>query len=128
MTNDATTPIVDLDAILAKRQETVGSRDRFPAAAYGQTWWVMDPKLADDEWLDDLEDLSDEGAGPIELAEHYLGAEQWKKFKEAGGRASDVLAIIDQYMEYQAALDDDEGKAGRSSRSSTRAQRRRRRR
>lgn len=123
---NAVNPIVDLDAILAKRQEEVGSRDQFPAAAYGSTWWVMDPKLAPDEWLDELEDLRNEEAGTVDLAAHYLGPEQWEKFRAAGGRASDVLSIVEQYVEYQAALDGDSGKA--STNYSNRAQRRRKRR
>lgn len=126
--NDADTPIVDLDAILAKREEEVGSRDRWPASAYGRVWWLMDPKLADDDWLDELDAIVDDGGGPVDIAAHYLG-DQWEEFKKAGGRATDVLAMVEQYAEYQAALDgDDSGKARRSSTFSNRSQRRRRRR
>lgn len=129
---------INLDAILAKREEEVGSRDRFPFVFGGKTWWAMDPTLADDAWQDELHDLGmeeDEDGNLIEsddvdtvaIAEHYLGVDQWKKFVEAGGQSSYFLHALRIHAE-QSTGKDSEGRPTRRSRSSraTRRQSKRR--
>ncbi|EGD24652.1 hypothetical protein [Prescottella equi] len=137
---------IDFDAILAKRQEEVGSRDRFPLVFAGQTWWVMDPTLADDTWTEELRDLGyeqdedgnvieDDEGNPIELdsvdtvalVEHYLGTKQWEKFREAGGQSSYVLQALKIHLERQSDKDAD-GRPTQRSRSSRAIRRRSKRR
>lgn len=137
---------IDFDAILAKRKEEVGSPDRFPLVFAGQTWWVMDPTLADDDWTEDLRDLGyekDEDGNLIEdedgnlveldsvntiaLAEHYLGEKQYEKFAAAGGRSAYVLQALKIHLERQSDKDA-EGRPTQRSRSSRATRRRQKRR
>jgi hypothetical protein len=84
-------PSVDLDAILAQRAEATGGEfDTVAFRFHEQTWTCKHPLLADDEWkrgLDDLEDNED-------VAAYYLGAEQYERFCEAGGRAGFVILVL----------------------------------
>lgn len=129
---------IDFDAILAKREEEVGSRDQFPMVFAGQVWLVMDPTLADDDWRDELHDLGveeDENGDLIEsddvdlvlMAEHYLGAEQWEKFVAAGGQSAYVLQALKIHVGRQSDRDGD-GRPTQRSRSSRAIRRRSKRR
>lgn len=123
---------IDFDAILAKREEEVGSRDKFPFVFGGKTWWVVDPTLADDDWRDELQELGldedgDEDIDPVEIAEHYLGADQWEQFVAAGGRSAYVLQALKIHVERQTDTDA-EGRPTQRSRSSRAIRRRSKRR
>lgn len=104
MTN---TPI-DIDAMLAKREEEVGYKDRFPFIAAGKTWWAVDPTLAADEWLDELDELNDErddddaptGDYRDGLVDLYLG-DQAEAFRAAGGQSRHLNAALRIYLEQQ---------------------------
>ncbi|WP_458681953.1 hypothetical protein [Prescottella equi] len=129
---------IDFDAILAKREEEVGSRDRFPMVFAGQVWQIVDPTLADDEWRDELADIGVEededgnliepdDVDPVLIVEHYLGAEQWEKFVAAGGQSAYVLRALKIHVDRQTDKDAD-GRPTQRSRSSRAIRRRSKRR
>ncbi|MCY1656368.1 hypothetical protein OVA21_03920 [Dietzia sp. SL131] len=101
---------IDIDAMLAKREEVVGSADRFPFIALGETWWCIDPRLADDSLQYDLEDLRDDlDDGEIDSSEFrtalidlYLGDEQGEKFRATGGQMKHINAALEAYADTQA--------------------------
>ncbi|MFC7450553.1 hypothetical protein [Rhodococcus daqingensis] len=113
---------IDLDAILAKREEVTGSKDRFTFTFAGQTWSAIDPIVADDDWKDELAECESDP----DVAEHYLGTEQYEQFLAAGGRAGYLVLAVRQFME-EATAETDAGPT-RSSRSSARRQKRSKRR
>lgn len=96
---------IDIDAMLAKREEEIGSTDRFPFIARQGTWWAIDPSLASDEWQDQLDDLNaDKEDGAItaadyrqELIDLYLG-EKAEEFREAGGELKHLNAALEIYV------------------------------
>lgn len=118
---------IDIDAMLAKREEAIGSKDQFPFVALGETWWCIDPRLADDSLQDDVEDLRDDlDEGDItspefrsSLIDLYLGDEQGEKFREAGGQMKHINAALEVYADTQA------DPTRRSSRSTRRRAKRR---
>ncbi|MGW1680556.1 hypothetical protein [Saccharopolyspora sp. NPDC002376] len=110
---------IDMDAILAQREEKTGSADTFSFTFKGERWVAKDPVMADDAWKDDLADL----ATDVEVAEHYMGAEQYAKFIEAGGRNGVVLLAVAEHTKRMQAEDRD----GRPTRSSVSSARRRKR-
>jgi hypothetical protein len=115
---------IDLDAMLAKREEEVGSPDRFPFTFKGETWWGLDPILASDEWKDELREISnDEDVTPADVAEHYLGEEQWARFVAAGGSSGLWSQALSQYLDNQRSADES-GDPTRARRSFNRSQRR----
>ncbi|OZF41918.1 hypothetical protein [Rhodococcus sp. 14-2470-1a] len=115
---------IDLDAMLEKRQEEVGSVDRFPFTFKGIQWWGMDPILADDPWKDELREISrDEESTPADVAAHYMGEEQWEKFVEAGGSSGLWSQALSQYLDNQRAVDAS-GDPTQARRSFNRSQRR----
>lgn len=119
---------IDLDAMLEKRLEVVGSADKFPFTYKGETYWGTDPTLADDDWTDELRALSrDPEAGPVDVAAHYLGEEQWEKFSEAGGSANLWGQALQAYLEKQREVDAG-GHPTRAPSFSNRSQRRQKRR
>jgi hypothetical protein len=103
---------IDMDAILAQREEATGSADTFGFTFKGQRWTAKHPLLADDEWNETLQDLED----TVEVAEHYMGADQYAKFTEAGGYAGIVIFAVREEGKRMAAEVD--GRPTRSSRSS----------
>lgn len=105
---------INLDAILAKREESTGSKDNFTFEFAGKTWTAKDPIVADDEWKDELGELS----GDVEVAEHYLGFDQYDEFLAAGGRAGYVLLAVKEFM--RNAVDESEQGPTRRSTSSAR--------
>ncbi|MFI2216524.1 hypothetical protein ACH47B_06530 [Rhodococcus sp. NPDC019627] len=119
---------IDLDAMLAKREEAVGSRDQFPFGFAGRVWWSMDPTLADDDWTAELRAISeDPDTVPGDVTAHYLGEEQWAEFKAAGGSSSLWSQALNAYLERQQSLDD-AGNPTQGRRFSNRTQRRQKRR
>ena len=116
---------IDVDAMLAKREEVVGSKDRFPFVVFGETWWCLDPRLADDELQDELTDLRDDlDDGEIDsrefrtlLIDLYLGEEQGEKFRTAGGQVRHLNAALQAYADTAA---DPTRKSSRASRRQSR--------
>lgn len=109
---------INIDAILAKREEATGSKDTFTFQFKDRTWTAKDPIVADDEWKDELGELS----GDVDVAEHYLGFDQYDEFLEAGGRAGYVLLAVKEFMRNAV----DETEQGPTRRSTSSAQRRKR--
>lgn len=132
---DKQTEMIDVDAMLAKRAEEVGSVDKFPFMFKGnlpeaKQWWAVDPLVADDDWHDDLREISeDEDATLEDIAAHYLG-DQWDAFKEAGGHSGIWRLVFNDFqVKHQRSMGmDADGNPTRGRRSSNRAQRRQKRR
>ena len=124
---------IDLDAMLEKREEALGSRDRFPFVFKGETYWCVDPTLADDDWTAELKEISEElRSEDSELEDaavprHYLGDEAWEKFVAAGGSSNLWGHALNQYLDSQRAYDD-AGNPTQARRFSNRTQRRQKRR
>lgn len=110
---------IDLDAILAKREEVTGSKDTFSFTFAGKKWTAKDPIVADDEWKEDLADCE----GDIEVAEHYMGEDQYTAFVEAGGRAGLVLLAIGEFMKSQRDALSEERPTRRTTSSARRRKR-----
>ncbi|WP_370944005.1 hypothetical protein AB5J62_33530 [Amycolatopsis sp. cg5] len=110
---------IDMDAILAQREEATGSADTFSFTFKGQEWVCQDPITASDEWKDGLLDLDND----IEVAEYYLGEDQYAKFVKAGGRAGYVILAINQYMQ-QMRQENEEGRPTRRRTSSAKRRKR----
>ncbi|MGW1678498.1 hypothetical protein [Saccharopolyspora shandongensis] len=110
---------IDMDALLAQREEATGSADTFAFTFAGQRWFAKDPIMGDDEWKDELAELMTD----VDVAEHYLGAEQYEKFVAAGGRAGIVHLAIREYVKTQQA-EDSQGRPTRRSVSSAKRRKR----
>jgi hypothetical protein len=113
-------PSIDLDAVIAKRQEASGSIDTFTFTFAEREWTCKDPVTADDEWKSELEELQTDW----EVAQMYLGDKQYAEFLEAGGRAGYVTLAIRAYTERMASRDR-ENRPTRRSTSSRKATRKR---
>ncbi len=107
-----------MDAILAQREEATGSADTFGFVFKGERWTAKHPLLADDDWNDELQDMQE----TIDVAAHYMGAEQWDKFVAAGGFAGIVIFAVREEGKRMAGEVD-----GRPTRSSTSSAKRRKR-
>ncbi|WP_263251636.1 hypothetical protein [Saccharopolyspora rosea] len=112
-------PDIDMDALLAQREEATGSADTFAFTFAGQRWFAKDPIMADDDWKTELAEL----ASDVEVAEHYLGAEQYERFVEAGGRNGVVLLAV---REYTKRLQDEDAHGRPTPRSASSDKRRKR--
>ncbi|MFI0469297.1 hypothetical protein ACH347_34930 [Saccharopolyspora sp. 5N102] len=110
---------IDMDAILAQREEKTGSADEFAFTFKGEQWRAKCPIMADDEWKDELRELTSD----IDVAEHYLGVEQYERFVAAGGRAGVVVLAVREYMATQRA-EDSQGRPTQRSASSARRRKR----
>lgn len=110
---------IDMDAILAQREEATGSSDHFAFTFKGKDWSCTDPVTGSDEWKDGLYDLETD----VDVAEYYLGAEQYAKFVDAGGRAGYVILAVNQYMQKMRSETAD-GRPTRRSNSSAKRQKR----
>lgn len=110
---------IDMDAILAQRAEVTGSADTFAFTFKGKEWNCQDPITASDEWKDGLYDLDTD----VEVAEYYLGEDQYAQFVEAGGRAGYVILAINQYMQRMRS-ENDNGRPTRRPNSSAKRRKR----
>ena len=118
---------INIDAMLAKREEELGSADRFPFIAKGETWQAVDPSLADDDWQNELDDLrADLDDDELTISEFrdalidlYLGDEQAERFRAAGCEFRHLNAALEIYAEQKA------DPTRRSSRSTRRRSKRR---
>ncbi|OZF09813.1 hypothetical protein CH300_00080 [Rhodococcus sp. 15-1154-1] len=89
---------IDLDAIAEKRQEEIGSADKFPFVFKGQTWQCLDPMLLDDDQKTELQQLDPKDLeGTIIF---YLGEEQAMQFWEVGGGSSVLTQALNIWIEH----------------------------
>ena len=110
---------IDLDAVLAKRQEVTGSEgDTFGFTFAGRRWTMVDPLLAEDDWKEELADLELD----VDVARHYMGDDQYDEFIASGGKSGGALLALREYM--QKVTDEMEAGPTRRSTSSNRTQRR----
>lgn len=113
---------LNLDELLKQREEATGAeKGMVPFDYQGKTFTFRDPILLDDDELDELSDLQD---GP-DIAEFYMGAEQYDQFLEVGGTSNLFFMVFTQYM--NESRDEVGGNPTRGNRSSRRAARRRKR-
>ncbi len=108
-----------MDAILAQREEATGSADHFTFTFKAQEWSCTDPITAEDDWKDGLLDMQTD----VEVAEYYLGEDQYATFVAAGGRAGYVILAINQYMQ-KMKQDNEDGRPTRRSTSSAKRRKR----
>lgn len=107
---------IDLDAILAQRAEARGdSGFTFSFKAHGQEWTAKDPMLLSDDEKDELADLQFD----VDIAEFFLGADQFEKFVAAGGQSSHFILALTEYQKKRT--DEVNGRPTRPNRSSRRA-------
>lgn len=124
---------INIDEILAKRQEVTGHANKFPFQALGRQWLCYAPDLSDDDFKQELQDLSDAMEErtiatkdwQAEFAYLWLGEEQGAEFLEAAAKAEIssnwiLQTALGKYNEQVAA------NPTRPSYSKNRAQRRQR--
>lgn len=111
---------IDMDAILAQREEATGSADTFSFTFKGKEWHCKDPITADDEFKDALYDLETD----LEVSEAYLGEEQYAEFVAAGGRAGYVILAINRYMQKMRQDQNNDGRPTRRLNSSAKRRKR----
>lgn len=113
---------LNLDELLKQRTEATGAeKGMVPFDFQGKTFTFRDPILLNDDELDELDELD---GGP-DIAEFYMGAEQYDAFLEAGGTSNMFFLVFTQYM--NESRDEVGGNPTRGNRSSRRAARRRKR-
>lgn len=109
---------IDLDDIAAKRQEELGSADRFPFVYKSETWWCLDPLELDDDQKRELQ--ATDPADLDAVLDFYLGVDQAEKFVEAGGTTSKLVQALNIWQQRNT----DASGPTRPGRFSNRAQRR----
>lgn len=101
---------IDMDAVLAQREDATGTAgDSFTFTYKQQSWVCKDPLMADDEWKVGLRECVTD----VDVAIHHLGQDQYEKFVDAGGKSGVVVMAIREQMK---TLTDEVG--GRPTRSS----------
>ncbi len=86
---------IDMDAVLAQREDATGAAgDTFAFTYKDQEWSCKDPLMADDDWKASLRDCVTD----VDVAIHHLGEEQYEKFIDAGGRSGVVVLAIREQM------------------------------
>lgn len=108
----------DLDAIVAQHRDATGGDD-ITFTFGGETFTMPHPLLADDEWKDELADITSD----VEMGQFVLGEEQYERFRELGGRASFIGLLMRKAQEDFADVDP-QGRPTRRS-TSSRASRKR---
>lgn len=87
---------IDLDAIIAQREEATGIEDgRVPFTFKGETYTFRDPNLVSDEELGELVDVD---FGP-DLCVFYMGEEEYLRFVDAGGNSNIWALALNAYVE-----------------------------
>ncbi|AXQ65138.1 tail assembly chaperone [Gordonia phage Schmidt] len=112
----------DLGAIVEQRAEAVGG-ETIEFQWKGETFTIPHPLLADDDFKDGLLEVETD----MELAEYYLGEEQFDRFRELGGR-SGYIGIMLAQIQRDAMAEDEDGNPTQSRRSSGRGPKRQKRR
>ncbi|WP_411815489.1 hypothetical protein [Gordonia sp. SND2] len=110
---------VDLDALLDQRAEARGDEGDVVAFQYqGQRWTYRDPETLTDDEKYELNRLTFD----VDVAEWYMGPEQYDRFVEAGGDSSKFWIA---FKKHQADIRDElGGNPTRSNRSSRRRRKR----
>lgn len=109
---------IDLDAIAAKREEEVGSADKFPFVFKEREWQCLDPLLLTDEQKNELREIDNQDLEGI--IEFYLGEDQALEFWEAGGGTAHLNLALQAWHDHNT----DRSGPTRLSMSSNRKQRR----
>lgn len=109
---------IDLDDIAAKREEELGSADRFPFVYKEQEWDCLDPLELDDDQKRELQGIDDKDLDGALI--FYLGEEQAERFVEAGGTTTKLTKALDMWIAHNR----DEKGPTRPGRSSNRKLRR----
>lgn len=91
-------PAIDLDTLLAQKKEANGgvAPDRVAFTFEGETFTFLDPSLADDKTLKAFENI---GSNPVDIAKTYMGADEYKRFCDAGGRAAYFLLVFNEFAQ-----------------------------
>lgn len=108
----------DLTEIVDQRREAIGS-DRVEFTYGGETFSIVHPLFADDDFKDGLADVETD----VDMAVYYLGDEQYERFAELGGR-SGFIGMLLAKVQADAVEADKDGNPTRSRQFSNRAQRR----
>ena len=110
---------VDLDALIAQKAEArKDSGDVVSFQFKGERWTYRDPELLTDEEKEELRELTFD----VDVADWYMGSEQYDRFAEAGGNSSIFWLAFKQH---QADVRDEvQGNPTQSNRSSRRARKR----
>lgn len=128
---------INLDDILAQRAEATGSEEgRAPftfTARAGEhkgepmTFTIRDSMFFEDEDWDEIQEIrEDDDAVLSDIAEFWMGEDEWDRFVDAGGTSRMIVAIVQEKASREQETDS-EGKSGRpSNRSSRRAAARKR--
>lgn len=130
--------LTPLSEMLAKRRETLGSATRFewPVDDH-KSFWVLDPKVADDEWRDDFaqlqQDVKEGTILPSEfqqtMIEMLLDDDELEQSEEYidlfDGFPSPIQAASDLLMETVRSWSEQTDPTRQSSRSTRRQSKRR---
>ena len=129
-----------LSEMLAKRREELGSSNRFEWPVDDEkSFWVIDPRVAPDEWTDDMSDLvrkvQDNEIAPSDYLETYISMyldDDDEGLEQSGdyiamfdGFASPLRAARDLLEETVAAHNEQTDPTRPSSRSTRRSSKRR---
>ena len=88
---------IDLDAILAQRAEATGAEEgRVPFIYKGKTFTFRDPLTLSDEDQDKLEEITESTDARLsDVAEFWMGEEEWEEFAKVGGTAGMFRYIVE---------------------------------
>lgn len=111
---------INLNEIMAQRAEATGaSEGRIPFDFNDQTFSFRDPVTLSEEERDEIEQLAEESNGE-DVAEFWMGEEEYDRFCEAGGTAMMFFLVIRENEQRTAGVDAN-GRPFGSNRSSRRA-------
>lgn len=109
---------LNIDQMLQKRREEVGSKDRFPVIVNATTFWLKDPTIANREWNDHLADAQrnfkdgvyDETQLREIMVDLYLAEDKQQEFVDA----CDTIEI-DPFLAIQMGLQNQADESGKKS-------------
>lgn len=111
---------INLNEIMAQRAEATGaSEGRIPFDFNGETFSFRDPITLDDDARDELEKLSADADGD-DLAEFWMGIEEYDRFCAHGGNAMMFMLVMQDNARRTSGVDAN-GRPFGSNRSSRRA-------
>lgn len=110
---------IDLDALIAQKAEARGDAGDVVAFRFkGERWTYRDPELLTDDEKEELREITFD----VDIAEWYMGADQYDRFVEVGGNSSIFWMA---FKKHQADVRDEmQGNPTQSNRSSRRSRRR----
>lgn len=100
--------ITPLSEMLAKRRETLGSETRFEWPVDDEkSFWVLDPKLADDDWRDEFAQLQQDAKdGDIMPSEFQQAVIEMLLDDDDLDQSSEYIAMFGEFPSpMQAAYD-----------------------